>query len=116
MADDKYPYTGTYDRPAYVRGDTIPAFTLTVQQGDPPQNVTPTSARAQLRTAMGKLLHEFAMSIDPDGKVRMGAVQPEDSARFPLGKHYYDVEVTLPDGRVLTYLRGTMKIVADVTR
>jgi hypothetical protein len=108
-------YTAEYHRPAYKRGDSIPGLQVRVEVGNPPAELLPVAARAQLRSPLDVVVHEFETQIDGSTVTLLG-IPPEVTATFKPGVHKYDLEYTLPDGRVVTWLGGSMRITADVTR
>jgi hypothetical protein len=72
------------------------------------------SARSQLRTPKNSLVHEVDVSI-VGNIVSMAEVPPEVTSTWPLYVLEYDLEVTLVDGRVVTWLKGNQPVVIDRT-
>ena len=105
-------YTATYNRPELVRGDTLLGWSVTISIDGYPATIS--SARSQLRTPRNSLIHEFDVIV-VGNVVTIGRVLPEVTATWPLDVLEYDLEITLEDGRVVTWLRGQQKITLDRT-
>lgn len=109
-------YTGVHNRPSYKRGDTVGGMTLVVRDRETRDPIVPVSVRAQLRNQYGKLAYTFDTAIDlSTGVVSLYPIPATASEKFAVGVYGYDVEYTLANGRVVTYLQGTLDIQADVT-
>lgn len=109
-------YTATYDRKPIYRGDTLDALRITITDTETGDKVIPVSLCVQIRSRYDKILANIGWSIDEDtGSITIDAVPPEVTREFYPGVHRYDVEYTLPDGRVRTYLSGTVTVLKDVS-
>lgn len=110
-------YTGNHKRlTSYKRGDTIPKFALRVVNQLSNEPIVPVSVCSQLRSEFDNLIHIFDVVIDADGTVTLGEIPTEFSKLFDAGEYFYDVQYTLADGRVVTYLQGSLKIEGDISR
>lgn len=115
---------GSYDFLPFRRGDTFTARALarTEQPAGTPKAIA--SARMELRTLRGVLIHrwDFAagtITITGAGSnlVTIAAVAPETTAVWPVGKdHKYDLEVVWASGGTRTILKGILPVVDDVTK
>ena len=104
--------SATYNRRPYYRGDTILGWSVEIKKDGVPVDIA--SARLQLRAGVGMLVYDWPLTIT-GATVTMHDIPAEDSAKFqPIDLHY-DLEVTLADGRVVTWLAGCQPIVADGT-
>ena len=108
----KTNYTAIYDRKPIYRGDTLNPMRLTLVDRESGETVVPTSLCVQIRSSFGKLLADVGWHIE-GGKVVVEAVPPETTRTFPVGVHKYDVEYTLPNGVVRTYVSGSIEILRD---
>lgn len=108
----KTNYTAIYNRKPIYRGDTLDPMRLTLVDKDLDEAIVPTSLCVQIRSSYGKLLADVGWRVEGD-KVVIEAVPPEITRTFPVGKHKYDVEYTLPNGVVRTYVSGSIEILRD---
>jgi hypothetical protein len=107
------PYQGTYTIPAAVRGDSIPAWSVQITRTHSAEPIT--AASLHLRTTMGRLVHEWPITIEGGDTVRMAEIPGTTTRAWPLGSLAYDLELTY-GSEVRTYLRGTLTIEEDITR
>jgi hypothetical protein len=105
-------YTAVYDRPALVRGDTLLGWSVEITQDELPASIS--SARSQLRTSRDTLFFENVVTVVAN-IVSIEQVEPEVTATWPPGVYYYDLEVTLDSGRVVTWLKGSQTVLMDRT-
>ena len=105
-------YTATYDRPPIVRGDTLQGWSVAITQDDLPVSIA--SARSQLRQQGGLLVHSFDLEV-VGNLVTFEPVPASVTENWPILDLAYDLEVTLADGRVVTWLKGTQRITIDRT-
>ena len=105
-------YTATYNRPALVRGDTLLGWSVAITQDSLPVSIA--SARSQLRTSRNALLLESVVTV-AGNVVSIAQVEAEITATWAIGVYDYDLEITLADGRVVTWLKGQQSIVIDRT-
>lgn len=107
---------GRIDLPTLVRGDTLDGFSHLYTLDSDGSELSITSARATLKSATGTPFHNWATGTDVTivgGLVTFGAVQ--DTLSFPIGTMNYDVELTLNDGSLKTFVCGKMRVVEDYT-
>lgn len=107
---------GTYNI-SFRRGDTYEgqSFTFTdTGTGDP---IAITSGRAQVRDSSDKQVHSFTVTISGAGNnvATLSDISQSRSASIPSGVHNWDLELTLVDGRVRTYITGTFTVTKDTT-
>lgn len=85
-----------------------------------PIDLTDCSIKAQFR--LGKKtapVTKTAVSGDDieitDAPAGTFVLFPETIIDWPAGVYYFDVQVTFPDGKITTYVDGTIEILQDVT-
>lgn len=105
-------YTAIYNREPIYRGDTLNSMGLTLVDKTSEEAIVPTSLCVQIRSSLGRLLANVGWHIEGD-KVVIEAVPPEITRTFPVGVHKYDVEYTLPNGVVRTYVSGSVEVLRD---
>jgi hypothetical protein len=111
----KPKYAGKYNFDAIYRGDSLLEKTITISANNEP--LIPTKVCMQLRTKDDEFLYEFETEIDElTGKVTILMVDGEDTKLWPVGTHDYDVEYTLKEGAIRTYLYGNLAVNADVSK
>lgn len=103
----------SHHRAAAYRGDTLLGFSVAIAIDGQPASVS--SARLHLRTASGTLVHDWPATCAGD-LVSLPDVPAATTAKWPTGALEYDLEVTLVDGRTVTWLTGTQPIAPDRTR
>jgi len=87
----------------------------------PPKDLTDWTVKAQIRATndTAAVLAAFDATI-LDQEAQAGAVQlvlsSEDSAALPGTSAVWDCQLTDPDDRVFTYVRGKVSLKKDVTR
>ena len=108
-------YTVNWDMEDTKRGDTIKSFALTLSEVGVGV-ITPSSVCCQFRDRNGNLAHTYEVLYEPTGRLVFPRVEPETTREWVSGIYKYDVEFTLPDGKVRTYLSGTIRILEDVSR
>lgn len=98
----------TADLEAY-RGDTfLQAFRL-LEDGDPVDLDGATVSSWASSGTNGTV--EFVTEVTGAGELTIGA----EAGSLEALSYRYDVEVTMPDGTVKTWVRGRLKVLADVT-
>jgi hypothetical protein len=102
-----------YNREATYRGDTLLGWSVQVDIDGAPAPLA--SARLQLRAANGSLVHDWAPGV-VGSNVTFPTVPAETTAQWPVGRLEFDLEITLLDGRVATWLTGSQLVNADRTR
>lgn len=109
-------YTGVWGRGAIWRGDTLLGFSMRIADkvtGDP---VIPVAVCAHIVDQMGRKVVALNSSIGVDGTVTFARVDGEVTAAWRAGKYGFDVEYTLADGRVRTYLTGSFTVLEDKSK
>src|SRR3990172_2612992 len=110
----------TYNFPDHRKGDTIEAITFTITVNTIAINLTGASAKMDVRNKQGNKLERYTTTpadgltiVAPatDGKLRFD----EKIVNIEAGTHDYDIEITLVDSSVKTYILGTWKIIQDIT-
>lgn len=107
----KTQYTAKYDYDPVYEGDTIAArvFEFTIASG-----ATITSAAMQIRDpADDSLVKTVSLSVNVDGDEVSHA--DIDTSGWPTKRLVYDLQCTRSDGRVRTYLEGSVYIKKAVT-
>lgn len=108
-----------FNFPAHRKGDTFRALQFALKQNAVPVDLTESSISFQVRTSpTGSLALSFSIGdgitlTDPAGGVFQIDEQVID---LDSALYYFDLEVTLSNGFVLTYLTGTWQILQDVAR
>lgn len=105
-------YTATYNRPSIVRGDTLLSWSVAITKDGLPVEIA--SARSQLRYEGGLLVHTFDLQVTGN-VVTYAEVPAVITETWPLLTLAYDLELTLADGRVVTWLKGSQTITIDRT-
>lgn len=109
------------------RGDSIEQFILAqnvrYQADDTPLPIA--SARMQVRTQSDDVVLDcntanglltIAAGTPSGINILFGPIGKELTEQFPPGEHIYDLELTLTAGSVLTPLKGSFPVDADITR
>ncbi len=109
-----------YDIPNHLRGDTWEGIEeIVISKNGLPLNLTDASVLMQFRKDVDSPV-ALELSTDnggvlitdgPGGKIKV----PGTRILMQYGTYNYDLQVTLADGFVKTYLKGTWKIVADIS-
>ncbi len=104
------------------RGDTLKLnFVFNVPDSDIPLDLTGCTARLYL-----KFLRTNALIVDASTENGLLVIEPEaglvklevpayEMTNAPIGRHKFDLELTFPDGSVLSSETNTLEIVKDVT-
>jgi hypothetical protein len=100
----------THNFDPIFRGDTIYARTYTVTQNTLPASIE--SARLYFRTASKKLVFK-ATCVVAGNEITMNQINDTDTQEFPVGTLYYDLEITLTNGIVRTWVKGIQEILQD---
>jgi len=110
----------TYNIPDHLRGDTWNGITsITFSKDGIPLSLLGASISMQFRKQVdGPVTLE--LTTDNEGIVitdpSNGIIQIVPTLiTMQYGTYQYDLEVTLVDGTVKTYMKGTWKIVPDIT-
>lgn len=108
-----------YDLPDAYKGDTYRRIAMTVTADGNPVNLSGATAKMALKKGNKQVLvwssDEAQIIVQPGNQ--MGVVEvPQQILDVPAGRYLYDIQLTFPDGARQTYVRGTLTVVADVTR
>lgn len=109
-------YTGVWDRGGMWRGDTLLGFSMRIADkvtGDP---VIPVAICAHIVDQMGRKVAALESSTGVDGTVTFARIDGEVTSAWRAGKYGFDVEYTLADGRVRTYLTGSFNVLEDKSK
>jgi len=114
----------TYNFNSQKRGDTAQAFQIAKVEYSAGVGVPIASARLQIRTAGGIVMHEWSTALGTitlSGSpvvdtVTLSALTKAVTELFVVGTHTYDLEITTTGGEVWTILDGTYVVAADKTR
>lgn len=108
--------TTTYDFPNHIKGDTFESIQFTVTINLSPLNLIDATIRMDLRN--GK---ELIQRFDLDGGLTIKDAEngvfafDKQVIDVEIGDHSYDIEFTLSDESVKTYIKGNWKITQDKT-
>lgn len=103
-------YTATYNRAPFRRGDTLLGWGVDIEIAGQPAQLL--GARLQLRTSNGRLVYDWPATVE-GARIQLPDVPAATTTGWPVGVLLYDLEVTLADGRVATWLQGEQPVVAD---
>lgn len=109
-------YTGEWNRGSMWRGDTLLGFSMRILDQDTLSAVLPVSVCAHIVDQWGSKVVALESSIGTDGTVTFGRVDGDVTAAWRAGKYAFDVEYTLEDGRVRTYLTGQFDVLEDKSK
>ena len=111
----------TYNFPAHIKGDTMEAVTFTITVNGVALDLTGASAKMDVRTKdKGNKLKRYTTTANDgltivapatDGKLRFD----KKIVDLVAGVHKHDIEITLFDGSVKTYISGDFPITQDVS-
>lgn len=109
-----------YNIPNHLRGDTwsgIPE--IIIQKDGQPLSLSGANILMQFRKDIDSSV-ALELSTDNNGIVITDAVNgklsiPEVLITMQYGTYQYDLQITLADNFVKTYLKGTWKIVGDIS-
>ena len=111
------------DLPDQYAGDTFAARTYTVTRTvagvTTPENLTGVAIRLDIASGaqQGPTVIELAVGSGITVVNAAGGVFRVEPFAIPAaGAYRYDIQFAYPDGRVRTYLRGRMTVLADVTQ
>ena len=109
----------TYNFPDHIKGDTMQAVNFTVTVNSSALDLTGATIKMDLRTSNGNLRKRFS-SVDDDGISITNAAGGvfsvlEQIIDVPAMTYNYDIEITLSDDTVNTYISGTWTILQDQT-
>jgi hypothetical protein len=110
---------GHYNFPDHVKGDTFDGTLFTIKVNGVPLDLNSAHIDMDLRLEpLGVIAKTF--SSDTGGII---IYNPSDGqftvdpqiVDVPAGDYYYDIEITLSNGVVKTYVGGRWKILQDIT-
>ena len=116
------PTIATYNIPDHYKGDTFKglAFNMQNQTTSAPIDLTDSEIKIQFRSGSNIGTVQKELSIG-SGITLVDAINGQFAIDafvidWRAGMNYYDIQITYPDGKVKTYIKGTLKIIDDVTR
>ena len=109
-------YTGVWDRGSIWRGDTLLGFAMRIADKDTGVAVVPTEVCAHIVDPFGRKVAELESSIGTDGTVTFARVEGAVTAVWRAGSYAFDVQYTLTDGRIRTYLSSTFTLLEDKSK
>ncbi len=109
-------YTGVWDRGAIWRGDTLLGFSMRIFDKVTAVPIVPVAICAHIVDSLGRKVFALESSIGADGTVTFARVDGEVTAAWQARKYGFDVEYTLADGRVRTYLTGSFNVLEDKSK
>ena len=109
-------YTGEWNRGSIWRGDTLLGFSMRIVDKDTGVPVIPVTICAHIVDSFGRKVAELESSIGTDGTVTFARVDGDITATWRAGSYSFDVEYTLADGRIRTYLAGSLTVLEDKSK
>lgn len=109
-----------YKIPDHLRGDTFDGTVFTVTVNGIPLDLTGASIKMSLVTDLKTFEPVLTLSTPSSGMSIVSAT----AGKFQINKqvislapnnYYFDIQITLADGTVKTYIKGTWKILQDIT-
>lgn len=111
---------GNYDFPDHIKGDSFSGQRFTILVNGVPLNLTNATIKMDLRGQANLATYALRfMTSDNTIQIVDAAngvfeVRPRIIDIAPK-TYFYDIEITLQDGTVKTYISGTWNIVQDIT-
>ena len=109
-------YTGEWDRGSIWRGDTLLGFSMRIADKVTDVPVIPVSICAHIVDSFGRKVVAMDSSIGSDGTVTFARIDGSVTSSWRAGSYAFDVEYTLADGRVRTYLTGSVTLLEDKSK
>ena len=109
-------YTGEWNRGSMWRGDTLLGFSMRIADKVTGVPIIPVTICAHIVDQVGRKVVALESSIGTDGTVTFARVEGEVTSAWRAGKYGFDVEYTLADGRVRTYLTGSFTVLEDKSK
>lgn len=109
-------YTGVWDRGSMWRGDTMLGFAMRIVDKDTAEPIVPVDICAHIVDSFGRKVAELESSIGTDGTVTFARVDGTVTAAWRAGAYAFDVQYTLADGRIRTYLSGAFALLEDKSK
>ncbi len=109
-----------FNIPDHTKGDTFEGFDLTVSINSVPLDLTGSTIRMQLRVASSATpIKEFNTELEggitiTDAEVGKFSFD-QQIINVDAQNYYYDIQITLADGKVYTFLTGQWNIIQDYT-
>ena len=109
-------YTGEWNRGSIWRGDTLLGFSMRIADKVTGVPVIPVSICAHIVDSFGRKVVALVSSIGVDGTVTFDRIDGSVTATWRAGVYAFDVEYTLADGRVRTYLVTSFAVLEDKSK
>ena len=109
-------YTGVWARGSIWRGDTLLGFSMRIADKVTGEPIIPVTICAHIVDSFGRKVVALESSIGTDGTVTFDRVDGGVTATWRAGAYAFDVEYTLADGRVRTYLTGSVTLLEDKSK
>lgn len=109
-------YTGEWNRGSIWRGDTLLGFSMRIADKVTGEPIVPVDICAHIVDRVGRKVVALDSSISTEGTVTFGRVDGDVTATWRAGAYAFDVEYTLADGRVRTYLTGSVTLLEDKSK
>ena len=109
-------YTGEWNRGSMWRGDTLLGFSMRIADKVTGEPIVPVGICAHIVDQVGRKVVALDSSIAADGTVSFKRVNGEVTATWRAGAYAFDVEYTLADGRVRTYLVASFAVLEDKSK
>lgn len=113
----KTKYTAEIELDSIYAGDSLPQWAIKVMEVDETSGnmLVPSEVCCMIRSYGGKVIHQYTPEIKVNGKVLFKRVDGDITKDWPSGLARWDIEYTMPNGRMRTYLRGTLRIYGGVS-
>lgn len=109
-------YTGEWDRGSIWRGDTLLGFSMRIADKVTGTPIVPVAICAHIVDSFGRKVVALESSIGIDGTVTFDRIDGSVTAAWRSGAYAFDIEYTLSDGRVRTYLTGGFTVLEDKSK
>lgn len=109
-------YTGEWNRGSIWRGDTLLGFSMRIADKVTSEPIVPVTICAHIVDSFGRKVVALDSSIGIDGTVTFDRIDGSVTAAWRAGQYGFDVEYTLADGRIRTYLAGSFTVLEDKSK
>lgn len=109
-------YTGEWNIGSIWRGDTLLGFSMRIVDKVTAEPIIPVTICAHIVDSFGRKVVALDSSIGADGTVTFVRVDGEVTAAWRAGAYAFDVEYTLADGRIRTYLVASFEVLEDKSK
>ncbi len=109
-------YTGEWNRGSIWRGDTLLGFSMRIADKVTGVPIIPVTICAHIVDSFGRRVAAFKSSIGTDGTVTFDRIDGSLTATWRAGAYAFDVEYTLADGCVRTYLTSQFNMLEDKSK